>query len=268
VSLVWLNGVLIDAGVARIDPGDRGFTLGDGVFETIRAVDGAPVHVARHFSRLRRGAAVLGMEMPLGDDMLFDALFAVLRANDLTEAALRLTLTRGPAARGVLPAGAGGATVLISAGAAPGAAGPARMIVSEQTRRNEFSPLSRIKSLNYLDSILARMEAAAQGADDAILLNTQGNWAEATAANVFLWLDGQFVTPPVSDGALPGVARGRLLDAGLVMERTVTRAALDSVETGFLANSLGVRPISGVGDVVFDARHQALTPIASFLMGT
>ena len=246
MSVVWLNGALLDASVARIDPADRGFTLGDGVFETIRAVGGVPAHAERHFARMRNGAGVLGIAVPFGDDALFDALCSVLRENGLADAAVRLTLTRGPAARGVLPVGVGRPTVLISAGVLPGTFPPARVIVAQRTRRNEFSPLSRIKSLNYLDSVLARQEAAEAGADDAILLNSRGDPAEATAANVILLLSDQFITPRVADGALPGVQRSVLLAAGLVIERQVLRIELDRGEAAFLANSLGVRVVANI----------------------
>jgi branched-chain amino acid aminotransferase len=255
MSVVWLNGVLVDAGMARIDPADRGFTLGDGVFETIRAQDGVPLHAARHFARLRDGALVLGISVPIGDDTLFDALCGVLRANNFADAALRLTFSRGPAARGVLPVGGIAQTVLISAGTLPEAAAPARLIVAQRTRRNEFSPLSRIKSLNYLDSVLARQEAEAAGADDAVLLNTQGDMAEATAANIVLFMDGRWLTPRVVDGALPGIARGLLLDAGRVVEARIGVDDLARVEAGFLINSLGWRVVRAVGDLALNVHH-------------
>ncbi len=253
MSVVWLNGVLLDAGVARIDPADRGFTLGDGVFETIRAAEGVPLHAERHFGRLRVGAATLEIALPFGDDVLFDAFCAVLRENGFfADAALRLTLSRGPAARGVLPVGVGTATVLVSAGPLPAAAGPARVIVSQRTRRNELSPLARIKSLNYLDGVLARMEAAAAGADDALLLNTRGDLAEASAACVFLRVDGRWVTPRVADGALPGIARGRLREAGVVLAARVGPDDLARCDAAFLANALGERRVAAIGGRALD----------------
>ena len=252
MSVVWLNGTLLDASVARIDPADRGFTLGDGVFETIRAVGGVPAHLERHFARMRNGAGVLGIAVPFGDDALFDALGSVLRENGLADAALRLTLTRGPAARGVLPVGDGRPTVLISAGALPGVLPPARVIVAQRTRRNEFSPLSRIKSLNYLDNVLARQEAAELAADDALLLNSRGDLAEATAANVFLCVDGRWVTPPEVDGAMPGIARGLLLAAGAAVEEHISADAVTRTEAGFLVNSLGTRNLGSIGDHTLD----------------
>jgi branched-chain amino acid aminotransferase len=258
MSIVWLNGALVAADVARIDPADRGFTLGDGVFETIRATGGRPAHAARHLARLRQGAVALGFDVPAGDDVLHDAMCAVLAENALTDAALRLTLTRGPAPRGVLPAGADRPTMLISAGVLPGKLPPARVIVARQTRRNQFSPTSRIKSLNYLDSVLARMEAASVGADDALLLNTHEFLAEATAASLFLHIDGEFITPRIEDGALPGIARGRLLEAGIGRESQLSVRDVERAQAGFLANSLGWRALADIDRIALDPAHGAL----------
>jgi branched-chain amino acid aminotransferase len=135
--------------------------------------------------------------------------------------------------------------VLITAGPLPAPLPPAHLVTSTTVRRNEFSPLARIKSLNYLDAILARQEAAARGADDALLLSTRGQVAEASAANLFVLLDGALVTPPVEDGALPGVMRQVLLDAGAA-ERPLAPADLVGVEEIFLTNALGLRAVAGL----------------------
>ena len=265
MSVVWLNGVLLDEGVARIDPADRGFTLGDGVFETIRAQSGKTLHLPRHFARLRSGAEAVGIVCTWTDEAIAAAMHDMLAANKLDDAALRLTLTRGLAPRGVLPTGAGQPTMLISAGALPAQAAPARLIVCNTTRRNEHSPLSRIKSLNYLDSILARREAAARGADDALLMNTAGTIAEATAANLVLLLDGRAVTPSTADGALPGIARGLLLQAGWVSEARVAVSMLAVAEGALLVNALGSRLVSSIDAMELDCDHPALRAVAEFL---
>ena len=242
---VWLNGSLLSGAEARIGHDDRGLTLGDGVFETIRAVAGRPEHVGLHLARLFAGAASLGFAPPFDEEALAAALIAVA---DGKYCSLRLTLTRGPMERGVLPTGVARPTTLITAGKPPDTFVPARLMVARLTRRNEHSPLARIKSLNYLDSILARQEAEAAGYDDAIMLNTRGAVAEATAANVFLVIDGRLVTPPVSDGALPGIARRLVLGSGQAMEETIAGCDLVRAQSGFLTNSLGVRQIASIGD--------------------
>ncbi|WP_127089805.1 aminotransferase class IV [Aquabacter cavernae] len=236
---VWLNGTLLGAEAARIAPEDRGFTLGDGLFETIRAVDGAPVRLDAHLSRLWRGASILGLPVPHLD---FDGVMrATLAANRLSEGALRLTLTRGPAPRGVLPPSDPAPTLLITAGPLPPMTA-LRLVIAQVTRRNEFSPLSGIKSLNYLDNILARQEAAERGADDALLLNTQGRIAETSTANVFVVREGRLMTPPLMDGALPGVLRAEILRLGAV-EQPLTPDDLAQAQEMFVTTSLGIRSV-------------------------
>jgi branched-chain amino acid aminotransferase len=241
-----LSGTFVEVARARIDPSDRGFTLGDGIFETIRAEAGAPAHAGRHLARLHQGATLLGIDIPFDDQTLHEAMCAVLAQNALASAALRLTLTRGPAARGVLPPTTTQPTILISAGPLPPAAPPARVIVCRRTRRNELSPLAAIKSLNYLDGILARMEAAAAGADDALLLNTRGNVAEAAAANIVLRVDGNWITPPVHDGALPGIARALLLESGAATELSASLATVQRCDAAYLVNALSTRKVAAI----------------------
>ena len=255
MNRVWLNGALLPAADARIDPADRGFTLGDGVFETIRAVAGKPAYLDRHLARLRHGAMVLGIEIPSTDDALETALHDVAGGQDC---ALRLTLTRGPAPRGVLPSGPCQSTILITAGTLPAPLPPARVMTALTTRRNEHSPLSRIKSLNYGDSILARREAAAQGFDDALLLNTRGNIVEATASTIILLLNGVFITPHIVDGALPGITRGRLIELGLVTEACVTQDVARRASAAVLVNSLSIRALSALDQDALDPNHPAL----------
>ncbi|GAB0119352.1 aminotransferase class IV [Acidisoma sp. 7E03] len=259
---VWLNGALLSAAEARIDPADRGFTLGDGLFETMRVAGGAPRHLTRHLVRLRRGCALLDLPCPYGDDALSDAMAVLFAAEARQEGVLRLTLSRGVMARGVLPQGEARPTILITARPLPPPLPPARLIVAETTRRNEQSPLSRIKSLNYLDAILARQEAAARGADDAVMLNTQGMVAEATAANLFMMRDGRIVTPRIEDGALPGIARALILERIAVEERPVSRADLQRAEALFLSNSLGVRAVAEIDGRALSPRPDLLRVLA------
>ncbi len=240
---VWLNGRLLPASSARLDVSDRGFTLGDGVFETIAVRDGQPRWFERHYRRLRDGAAVLGIPLAWSEADARAAIGVVTAAGELPDAAVRITLSRGPASRGVPPPADPRPTLLVTAGPLPPPAPPARLIIARSTCRNERSPLARIKSLNYLDSILARREAMQRGADDAIMLDTRGRVAESSAATIVMLLDGAVVTPPVGDGALPGIARGVLLDAGTVVERSVTETDLQRVAAALLVNVLGAREV-------------------------
>ncbi len=203
------------------------------------------MHFARHAARLRHGAGVLRIALPWTDEALHSAACAVAA---FPEGVLRITLTRGPAPRGLLPRGVPAPTLLITGAPGLPALAPGRAIVAVATRRNEHSPLARIKSLNYLDSILARQEAEDAGADDAILRNTAGNLAEAAAGNLFVQLDGIWCTPPVADGALPGIARALILEAGLACERRLAPDCLARVTGAFVSSSLGLRPLAGVGE--------------------
>lgn len=247
---LFLNGALLAPEEARIAPGDRGYTLGDGLFETLCVRNGRILRREAHLARLSRGAAVIGLPLPALD--LGDALEQVRAANGLTEAVLRLTISRGEGPRGVLPPAAPNPTVLITAAPLAPAAPPARLVIAQTTRRNERSPLSAIKSLNYLDNILARQEAAAAGADDAVLLNTVDHVAETSIANLFAMLDGELVTPPVRDGALPGIMRAALL-ALEGTERSLSADDLSRASALFLSSSLGLRPVANLSGRSFDS---------------
>jgi branched-chain amino acid aminotransferase len=242
--MLWLNGRLVSPAAARIDPADRGFTLGDGLFETIRIAAGRSAHLRRHLHRLHAGLQVLRISVAYADDVMAQAFASLLEANKLDNGSARVTVTRGPATRGVAPPARPNPTVLIAAHP-PGPVGSAvDAIVCTTTTRNQFSPLSRIKSLNYLDAILARAEAAQRGVGDALLLNTEGRLAEATAANVFALLDGRLVTPPVTDGALPGIARALLIERSSATEASLRTEHLFEADAVFLTNSLGLRPVA------------------------
>jgi branched-chain amino acid aminotransferase len=243
---VYFNGALVAATEARIDPADRGFTLGDGLFETIAVKGGAPRRLAAHLARLERGARVLDLALPWSMSDLGLAVAQTIVANELQEGVLRLTVTRGPAPRGLLPPAVSHPTLVIAPAPWPEAPAPARAVIAAETRRNERSPLSRIKCLGSLDNVLARQEAAKRGADDALLLNSLGRVAEATASNVFLVLDGRLVTPPIDDGALPGVVRADVIARLSAVERSLTAEDAHRASEAFLTNSLGVRALVAI----------------------
>ncbi|MEX0693616.1 MAG: aminotransferase class IV [Rhodospirillales bacterium] len=247
---IWLNGHLVDAAGA-VDATDRGVLLGDGLFETIAFVDGVPLRFSRHISRLEQGATVLGMPVPAGSDDLLEAISALAINTGITEGSVRITLLRGSGPRGVLPPPVPTPTLVVQL--IPGTVGlsiPLKVIVAKSTCRNERSPLSGIKSTNYLDAILARREAADGGADDALMVNTQGRIAEASAANVFCRFGDALVTPPLIDGALPGIMRQCVIDAEGAIEQSLPPAELHQADEIFLTSSLGVRAVVQVDDTV------------------
>lgn len=247
---LWLNGRLQEEEQARIAPTDRGLLLGDGLFETMAAQAGQVPVLDRHYARLCAGAALLRLPIPLRQDELAAVVQEVLAANGLSCAALRLTLTRGSGPRGLWPAESTSPTLLLTASAMP-APGPLAKVMICSIRRDEASQLSRIKSLNYLPNILARLEAAEQGADDALLLNQAGRVAEASAASLFVCLRGRWLTPPVSEGALPGIRRAMLLEAGRVHEAPLSPEDLTKAQALCLGNALSLRSVAALGTYIY-----------------
>jgi branched-chain amino acid aminotransferase len=240
MTVLWLNDGLVPADRARIDPADRGLTLGDGLFETMRVAGGRIAHLGRHLDRLRQGADLLMFPAP-DLDTIEDALRQVVWHNALAEGALRLTLTRGIGPRGLLPPAGPLPTLLIVPHPPSPDPGPVRLVVSTRVRRDAQAVLSRVKSLNYLPNILARLEAEQQGAGDALLLNAAGQVAESTVSTVLVHRRGRLVTPPVGDGALPGIARAVLLAAGMVDEASLTPDDVRGADGVVLVNSLSAR---------------------------
>jgi branched-chain amino acid aminotransferase len=262
--IVSVNGVLGEMDAARIDPRDRGFTLGDGVFETIAVRRGASPRLGAHVARLRMGLQMIALDLENSDQELVDWMNALLSANNTKDAALRLTVTRGQGERGLVPPAHAKPTVLITCNPLPPEPTPAKVIVASTTCRNDNSPLSRIKSLNYLDNIIARNEATARGADDALMLNTRGDIVCGTVANIFALVDGGLITPPIEDGALPGVARADVITLTRAEERTLSRELLARASEVFLTNALGLRPIIEIdGAVVGDGEPGLITQLVA-----
>lgn len=235
---VWLNGAL----TAEFPPDadDLGFTFHEGLYEVIRAVGGRPLHLRRHWRRLRAGAAVLEMAMPYGDAALSMAVRSLLAEGE-GSMAVRVTLTRGPTPKGFLPPRDGVPSVLITASPLPAPQPPADLVISMVTRRNEYSPLTRIKTLSTLDSLLARQEAIRRGADDAVLLNSLGRVAQASAANLFFLFGEEIVTPPVDEGALPGIRRELALERFPVTQRPLMVEEAMAADDILLTTSLSLR---------------------------
>lgn len=227
---------------------DRGLLLGDGLFETLLAADGVLRHFERHLDRMARGCDVLGLEAPTVAEAR-GAAEAALRKAGLQEgrAAVRLTLTGG-SGRGLDRPARTVQRLFASASRSPRPEDAARLVTSE-VRRNEGSPASRLKTLAYLDNVLARREARVAGGDEALLLNNKGELASAAAANLFWLKDGRLHTPALECGVLDGIMRGEVIEIAQalgieVRETRAARAELDTAEGIFLTNSLiGVRPV-------------------------
>jgi branched-chain amino acid aminotransferase/4-amino-4-deoxychorismate lyase len=247
---------------------DRGLLLGDGLFETVLAQNGGLVRLEAHLDRMAAGCAVLGLPAP--DRTEAERLMRrALASLDDARAAVRLTLTAGSGGRGLDRPPSPQPRLFATAAPSPRPQGPARLALA-QVRRNDGSSASRLKSLAYLDSVLARREAQAAGADEAVMLNTRGELACCAAANLFWIAEGRLWTPALDCGVLAGVVRGELMAraeaAGI--EVGVARAgpeALDRAEAILITNSLiGVRQVSQLGGRTF-APHALADRLAEFV---
>lgn len=250
---------------------DRGLLLGDGLFETLLAIDGAPLHVEAHLDRMAAGCATLGLDGFDRDAARGLVIAAPGRAGlQRGRAAVRLTLTAGSGGRGLDRPQEAALRLFAAAAPAPPHGAPARALTAS-VRRNEGSPASRLKTLAYLDNVLARREARAAGLDEALMLNNRGELACASAGNLF-WLDDEgLATPALDCGVLAGLARSRILRAAqaLGLATREVRAGPEALaRTGgaFLTNSLtGVRPLVALDGrgLPSDARIAALAAAAA-----
>jgi branched-chain amino acid aminotransferase len=256
--MIWLNGRLVARDHAHIDPADRGLLLADGLFETLRAYRGHVFMIEDHLQRMAAGAAELGIPLPLDPPSIADAVRETLAANQLsaTDAALRITLTRGPGQRGLLPPEDPLPTLIISAAAyhPPSSLDGFTAITAKRARRNEKSVTARLKTLCYLDNVIAQGEAAAAGADEAIMLNNQDAVACGGRSNVFAVIEGALMTPAIEEGALPGITRHAVLalcgrEGVEILEATITRASLRAATEIFVTNSLlEIMPVRRLDD--------------------
>ncbi len=248
---VYLNGSIIPADEAYVGIADRGLLYGDGLFETMRVLNGSVVRLEKHMDRLVSGAEVLAIDVGTIAGQVETIVEKLCDANGLSDARVRVTITRGIAPEPGL-AIPPQANPTVFATAQPLSAEPAKpvRIIASSVRRDETSPLSRVKSLNYLPGIMAMAEARRAGADDAILTNTQGMVAEGTTGNLFLVKGSTLVTPSLDQGPLPGTTRAALIELasslGLtVEERAVAPKELVEADEVFFTSAVQlVRPIS------------------------
>lgn len=215
LPIVFLNGRLSPAGTAAVSVFDRCFLYGDGLFETIRVARGQPFRWADHMRRLDRGAHFLRIPLSYAADELLENALELIRQNQMAEALLRLTLSRGSGRRGYSIQGANEPVVVMALHPAPPIDAPPRQpwrLITSSIRLPANDPLAAYKTCNKLPQILARAEAEAAGADEALLLNTEGHLAEASSANLFWIENGSVATPPLVSGALAGVTRAVTLE--------------------------------------------------------
>ncbi|KWX04318.1 class IV aminotransferase [Carbonactinospora thermoautotrophica] len=232
---VWVNGMLTDAADARISVFDHGLTVGDGVFETVKVVDGQPFALTRHLRRLAHSARGLGLPEP-DLERVRRACADVLAANERTPLGrLRITYTGGVSPLGSERGDSGPSMIVALAPLQPHPATTA--IVTVPWPRNERGATAGLKTTSYAENVIALARARAQGASEAIFPNTLGNVCEGTGSNIFLVLDGRLVTPPLSAGCLAGVTRDLVIAWCGAEERDVPMSALKEAEEIFLAST-------------------------------
>ena len=214
---IYLNGKFVDESEAKVSVFDHGLLYGDGVFEGIRLYDGNVFRLDQHLERLELSAKAILLDLPLTRAQLSAATCETCRVNGHRDAYIRLVVTRGPGDLGLAPWQCAKPTVFIIAAKIslypPEHYENGLELVTVATRRIGPGALPpTIKSLNYLNNILAKIEARQAGALEAIMLNEAGYVAECTADNVFVVQGGAILTPPASQGALKGVTRGAIFD--------------------------------------------------------
>lgn len=267
-EIVYLNGSLIPRSQARISALDYGFLYGFGLFETMRAYGGQVFRLDSHLNRLARSAEILGLPIEALD--LKGAVRDTIHANKLSDARVRITISIGEGGMVPDPSACTQPTVLILAGHYKPYPKQVyekgfRAVVSS-IRRNSQSPLSRLKSANYLENMLAKQEARAAGVDEAICLNEKGLLAEASMSNIFLVNDGILRTPGEESGILPGITREVVLELASQLgintfEQDIRLDELFQTQEAFLTNSLmEIMPLTEIdGKLVGSGKPESVT---------
>ncbi|MFI2371434.1 aminotransferase class IV [Streptomyces sp. NPDC018833] len=250
---LWVNGELKDAEDARVSVLDHGMTVGDGIFETVKAVHGQPFALTRHLQRLTRSAQGLGLPEPDHDEVR-RACAAVLDANPMPLGRLRITYTGGLSPLGS-DRGDAGPTLVVALGET-GRRPDTTAVITVSWTRNERGALTGLKTTSYAENVVALARAHEQGASEALFANTVGQLCEGTGSNVFVVLDGELHTPPVSSGCLAGITRALTVEWTGAKETDLPLDVLDRAEEVFLTSTL--RDVQAV--VRIDGRDIAETP--------
>jgi branched-chain amino acid aminotransferase len=246
-GLIWIDGDLRDTASASVSAFDHGLTVGDGIFETTKIVDGQAFALSRHLRRLRRSAQGLGLTLDRDDDELREAVASTIAANGLTAGRVRLTITGGIGPLGS-DRGPSRPTVMIAVAEQAPWPGSAAVVVVPW-RRNEHSPVAGLKTTSYADNVVALRFARERGADEAIFANTAGSLCEGTGTNIFVGLGGRLLTPPLSSGCLAGITRELVVENNQVDEADLPIHLLAEVDEAFLTSSTrDVQPIHRIDD--------------------
>lgn len=245
MRIVYFNGGII-RGKAIISPFDRGFLYGDGVFETMRSYRGKPFRQKEHLKRLFYSAGVISLKIPYTISQIENAISEMLSANKLSDACIRVTVSRGEGI-GLTPSSSSTANLLITVQEVPlfpekwATDGLSGVIV--KIKKDSFSPLFSIKSLNYLPNILAMIEARERRADEGIILNSDSLVSSATASNIFLVSGEKLLTPSLKSNILPGITRQTVIEIARklgceVCETEIKKEELLGASEVFLTSSI------------------------------
>jgi len=252
--MVFLNGEIVPEERAVISVFDRGFLYGDGLFEGIRVFNGKPFRWKQHLGRFQHGANFLRIAVPFSAEALEEFAERLIAENQMPDSLLRLTLSRGVGPRGYSPKNTDRPTFVMATypmNAVEPSNPPAWRVFISSFRLPAGEPLARFKNLNKLPQVLARAEGDAEGADEALLLNSDGYVVEGSTSNLF-WLRGETVcTPPLPSGILPGVTRAVVLEhcekCGIeTREDNIAPAELHKTDGAFLSLSS-----TGIAEVAF-----------------
>lgn len=262
---IWIgtrdSGAVVDARHAMVNALDHGFTVGDGVFETLKVVDGIPFALTRHLARLQRSADAMGLVRP-NPDVIRAAVGEVLDQNDPEPIGrLRITYTAGIAP---LSSDRGDSVPTMTVALAKASPWPpTTTVVTVPWTRNERSAIAGVKSTAYAENVVALRHAHAKGASEAVLSNNRGELCEGTGTNVFVVMGGQILTPGLSSGCLAGVTRELVLEWCGATEGTLSYADLFAADEVFLTSSTrDVHPV----ECVDDRRMKAPGPITAKVM--
>ncbi|MET9531815.1 aminodeoxychorismate lyase [Streptomyces sp. NPDC006649] len=250
---IWVNGGLREADSALVSVLDHGLTVGDGVFETVKATGGRAFALTRHLDRLTRSARGLGLPDPDLDEVR-RACAAVLDANPTPLSRLRITYTGGLSPLGS-DRGDAGPTLVVALGESKRRPDTTAAVTVPWTR-NERSALAGLKTTSYAENVVALARAREQGATEALFANTTGALCEGTGSNVFVVVDGELHTPPLSSGCLAGITRALAVEWTGARETELPLGVLERAEEIFLTSTL--RDVQAVHRV--DGRQLADAP--------
>lgn len=264
--LILINNELSNDNNKNISANDRGLLLGDGIFTTLKSVNSNLLYFSTHYARLKKHAAVISLNIPYTETQLHEKCLQLIKCNELDKetALIRITITRGISERGVIIRQSQKPTLIIRC--TPFKAKelhPLRLCLTSIIR-NEYSPITKIKSLNYLESVLAKNEAIERGFDDGIMLNTRGAISECSTANIFfVTKNGEIITPPLSEGVLDGITRSNIIDACKdlnipIIERSINSNEIPNYVEAFITNCvIGIQNISAIEDYAFSNNNLA-----------